>query len=73
MSILSRVSYAKMNLLAARVELRSTLNVLGLVSDQNAEEKNKNDCVNIVMLMSNLDPKDRERLKKAGMKARKSL
>lgn len=70
MSILSRISYLKLHMISTRIELRSTLNVLGIVSDQKAEEKNKEDVFKVIDLSRNLNKKDRKRLNKYAYKAR---
>lgn len=70
MSILSKVSYWKMHMISTRIELRSTLNVLGIVSDQKTEEKNKEDVFKIIDLSRNLNKKDQKRLNKYAYKAR---
>lgn len=64
MSILSKVSYWKMHMISTRIELRSTLNVLGIVSDQKAEKKNKEDVFKVINLSRNLNKKDLKRLSK---------
>lgn len=73
MSILSKVSYWKMDMISTRIELRSTLNVLGIVSDQKAEEKNKEDVFKVIDLSRNLNKKDRKRLSKYTYGARKRI
>lgn len=73
MNILSRVSYVKMHLISTRIELRSTLNILGLVNDEKAEQENKKDLFEVIDLIKNLDAKDRKRLKKCGTKAEKRI
>lgn len=70
MGILSKVSYWKMHMISTRIELRSTLNVLGIVSDQKAEKKNKEDVFKVIDLSRNLNKKDRKRLNKYAYKAR---
>ena len=70
MNILSRISYWKLHMISTRIELRSTLNVLGIVSDQKAEEKNKEDVFKVIDLSRNLNKKDRKRLNKYAYKAR---
>ena len=70
MNILSRISYWKMHMISTRIELRSTLNVLGIVSDQKAEKKNKEDVFKVIDLSRNLNKKDRKRLNKYAYKAR---
>lgn len=70
MNILSRVSYLKLHMISTRIELRSTLNVLGIVSDQKAEEKNKEDVFKVIDLSRNLNKKDQKRLSKYAYKAR---
>lgn len=62
MSILSKISYWKLHMILTRIELRSTLNVLGIISDQKAEEKNKEDVFKVIDLSRNLNKKDRKRL-----------
>ena len=69
MGILSKVSYWKLHMISTRIELRSTLNVLGIVSDQKAE-KNKEDVFKVIDLSRNLNKKDRKRLNKYAYKAR---
>ena len=64
MNILSKVSYWKLHMISTRIELRSTLNVLGIVSDQKAEEKNKEDVFKVIDLSRNLNKKDQKRLSK---------
>ena len=73
MSILSMVSYWKLHMISTRIELRSTLNVLGIVSDQKAEEKNKEDVFKVIDLSRNLNKKDRKRLSKYAYGARKRI
>ena len=68
MNILSMVSYLKLHMISTRIELRSTLNVLGIVSDQKAEEKNKEDVFKVIDLLRNLNKKDRRRLSKYAYK-----
>lgn len=70
MGILSKVSYWKLHMISTRIELRSTLNVLGIVSDQKAEKKNKEDVFKVIDLSRNLNKKDRKRLNKYAYKAR---
>ena len=70
MNILSRISYLKLHMISTRIELRSTLNVLGIVSDQKAEKKNKEDVFKVIDLSRNLNKKDRKRLNKYAYKAR---
>lgn len=70
MNILSRISYWKLHMISTRIELRSTLNVLGIVSDQKAEEKNKEDVFKVIDLLRNLNKRDRKRLNKCAYKAR---
>lgn len=70
MNILSRISYWKLHMISTRIELRSTLNVLGIVSDQKAEEKNKEDVFKVIDLSRNLNKKDQKRLNKYAYKAR---
>ena len=72
MSILSKVSYWKLHMISTRIELRSTLNVLGIVSDQKAE-KNKEDVFKVIDLSRNLNKKDRKRLSKYAYGARKRI
>lgn len=62
MNILSKVSYWKLHMISTRIELRSTLNVLGVVSDQKAEEKNKEDVFKVIDLLRNLNKRDRKRV-----------
>lgn len=62
MNILSKVSYWKLHMISTRIELRSTLNVLGIVSDQKAEEKNKEDVFKVIDLLRNLNKRDRKRV-----------
>lgn len=69
--MLSRISYMKLQFLATRIELRSAFNVLGLVSDLRAEEKNKKDMLAVTRLVCNLDAKDRKRLNRQASKSRK--
>ena len=73
MSILSKVSYWKMQMISTRIELRSTLNVLGIVSDQKAEKKNKEDVFKVIDLSRNLNKKDQKRLSKYAYGARKRI
>ena len=73
MSILSKVSYWKMHMISTRIELRSTLNILGILSDQKAEEKNKEDVFKVIDLSRNLYKKDQKRLNKYAYKARKRI
>ena len=73
MNILSRISYLKLHMISTRIELRSTLNVLGIVSDQKAEEKNKEDVFKVINLSRNLNKKDRKRLSKYAYGARKRI
>ena len=70
MGILSKVSYWKLHMISTRIELRSTLNVLGIVSDQKAEKKNKEDVFKVINLSRNLNKKDRKRLRKYAYGAR---
>ena len=70
MNILSRISYLKLHMISTRIELRSTLNVLGIVSDKKAEEKNKEDVFKVIDLSRNLNKKDRRRLSKYAYGAR---
>lgn len=70
MNILSRISYLKLHMISTRIELRSTLNVLGIVSDQKAEEKNKEDVFKVIDLSRNLNKKDRRRLSKYAYRAK---
>ena len=60
-------------MVSTRIELRSTLNVLGIVSDQKAEEKNKEDVFKVIDLSRNLNKKDRKRLSKYAYGARKRI
>ena len=73
MNILSRISYLKLHMISTRIELRSTLNILGIVSDQKAEEKNKEDVFKVIDLSRNLNKKDRKRLNKYAYGARKRI
>lgn len=73
MTLLSRVSYVKMHLISTRVEIRSTLNILGLINDKKAEQENKKDFFRVMELTKNLNAKDRKRLRKSGMKAKKRI
>ena len=73
MSILSKLSYWKMQMISTRIELRSTLNVLGIISDQKAEKKNKEDVFKVIDLSRNLNKKDRKRLNKYAYGARKRI
>ena len=73
MNILSRISYWKLHMISTRIELRSTLNVLGIVSDQKAEKKNKEDVFKVIDLSRNLNKKDRKRLSKYAYGARKRI
>ena len=73
MGILSKVSYWKLHMISTRIELRSTLNVLGIVSDQKAEKKNKEDVFKVIDLSRNLNKKDRKRLSKYAYGARKRI
>ena len=73
MNILSRISYLKLHMISTRIELRSTLNVLGIVSDQKAEKKNKEDVFKVIDLSKNLNKKDRKRLNKYAYGARKRI
>lgn len=68
MNLLSRVSYLKIQLLSTRVEIRSTMNVLGLCSDKRAEEKNRKDVFKVIELVDNLNMKDKRRLIKYAKK-----
>lgn len=70
MNILSRISYLKLHMISTRIELRSTLNVLGIVSDKKAEEKNKEDVFKVIDLSRNLNKKDRRRLSKYAYRAK---
>ena len=70
MNILSRISYLKLHMISTRIELRSTLNVLGIVSDKKAEEKNKEDVFKVIDLSKNLNKKDRRRLSKYAYRAK---
>ena len=70
MGILSKVSYWKLHMISTRIELRSALNVLGIVSDQKAEKKNKEDVFKVINLSRNLNKKDRKRLRKYAYGAR---
>lgn len=70
MGILSKISYWKLHMISTRIELRSTLNVLGIVSDQKAEEKNKEDVFKVIDLSRNLNKKDRKRLSKYAYRAK---
>lgn len=70
MNILSRISYLKLHMISTRIELRSTLNVLGIISDQKTEEKNKKDVFKVIDLSRNLNKKDQKRLSKYAYKAR---
>lgn len=69
MSILSKISYLKLHMISTRIELRSTLNVLGIVSDQKAEEKNKEDVFKVIDLLRNLNKRDRKRVIRYAYKA----
>lgn len=71
MNILSRISYLKICTISTRIELRSTLNVLGIISDQKAEEKNKKDVFKVMDLVGNLNNKDITKLIKYSHKASK--
>lgn len=57
MNILSKVSYWKLHMISTRIELRSTLNVLGIIG-------NKKDVFKVIDLSRNLNKKDRKRLDK---------
>lgn len=70
MNILSRISYLKLHMISTKIELRSTLNVLGIVSDKKAEDKNKEDVFKVIDLSRNLNKKDRRRLNKYAYKAK---
>lgn len=70
MNILSKVSYWKLHMISTRIELRSVLNVLGIISNQKAEEKNKEDVFKVIDLSRNLNKKDRKRLSKYVHRAR---
>lgn len=58
MNLLSKISYYKIQFLSTRIEIRSTLNVLGLCSDDRAERKNKEDVFKVMELTQNLNGKD---------------
>lgn len=73
MNVLSKISYMKIHLIGTRVELRSVLNVLGLISDQKAEENNREDVFKVIDLTNNLNNKDRVRLNKYSSKAKKRI
>lgn len=73
MSILSKISYLKIHMISTRVELRSTLNVLGIISDQKTEEKNKEDVFKVINLSKNLNKKDRIRLSNYAYEAKKRI
>ena len=73
MNILSRISYLKLHMISTRIELRSTLNVLGIVSDKKAEEKNKEDVFKVIDLSRNLNKKDRRRLSKYAYRAKNRM
>lgn len=73
MSILSKISYWKLHMISTRIELRSALNVLGIVSDQKAEEKNKEDVFKVIDLSRNLNKKDQKRLSRYAYGARKRI
>lgn len=62
MNLLSKVSYYKIHFLATRVEIRSTLNVLGLYPDRKAEKKNKEDVFKVLELSKNLNVKDMNKI-----------
>lgn len=64
MNILSKVSYWKLHMISTRIELRSTLNVLGILSDQKTEKKNREDVFKVIDLSRNLNKKDQKRLDK---------
>lgn len=49
-------------MISARIELRSALNVLGIISDQKAEKRNKEDVFKVINLSRNLSKRDRKRL-----------
>lgn len=72
MKMLSKVSYLKIHLLSTRVEVRSTLNVLGLCSDERAERKNREDFVNVMMLTTNLNLKDKKKLENYAKKLQRT-
>lgn len=73
MGILSKVSYWKLHMISTRIELRSTLNVLGIVSDEKTEKKNKEDVFKVIDLSRNLNKKDQKRLSKYAYGARKRI
>lgn len=50
----------KLHMISTRIELRSTLNVLGIVSDQKDEEKNKEDVFKAIDLTRNLNKEDQK-------------
>ena len=48
MKMLFKMSYLKINFLLARIEVRGTLNALGLCSDKRTKRKNKEDFANVL-------------------------
>ena len=50
MKLLEKAIDAKINYLATICEIRNTLNILGIVSDETAERKNKRDIIKVVNL-----------------------
>lgn len=62
MNLLSRVSYWKIKYLATKIEIRSTLNVLGLCSNKKAATKNAKEFFEVVRLIKNLNPMEQEKL-----------
>lgn len=68
MNILSKTSYLKLHYLATIIEIRSTLNVLGLCSGRRCVEKNRDNVMEIFRLVDNLNVKDMDRLKRYSLK-----
>lgn len=64
MNLLSKVSYWKIQWLGTKIEIRSTLNTLGLCNNYIAEKKNKMEFFEICRLTKNLNSKERKRMYK---------
>ncbi len=64
MSLLSKLSYYKIQWLATKVEIRCCLNALGFYPDLKTEERNKQDLLEAAKLSLVLDKKDIDKILK---------
>lgn len=64
MNLLSKVSLYKINCLATKVEIVSSLYALGLINGDKANKMNKQDVFKVIELSKNLTIKDAMKLKR---------